>query len=149
MGFALSARVSPVWVSLSLATAPMSPAWTSGTWVWALPCSRMSEPTRSAESRGGLWTGGAGAAGRGRGSEVHDRVEDGVDTGVQEGRGGQHREDLACSHRAAQPLRQLLLGQRPLLEELLHELLVALRHHLHELLAPGLCRALLGGGEQR
>ena len=53
---ALSARVSPVWVSLSLATAPMSPAWTSAIKVGCLPCIRVRLPSRSATSRDALCT---------------------------------------------------------------------------------------------
>ena len=53
---ALSASVSPVWVSLSLATAPMSPAWISGTCVGCFPCISCRLPTRSAMSRDALCT---------------------------------------------------------------------------------------------
>ena len=38
MGALLSPSVSPVRVSFSLATAPMSPACSSGTGTWFLPC---------------------------------------------------------------------------------------------------------------
>ncbi len=44
-------RVSPVLVSLSLATAKMSPGPTSSTGFWALPSSMRSEPMRSLVSR--------------------------------------------------------------------------------------------------
>ena len=92
-GCALSASVSPVCVSLSLATAPMSPAWISGTWVWALPCSSRSEPTRSAESRVVLWTAESDLQRPGVDAEQADasgvRVDDGLeDEGRQRRVGG-------------------------------------------------------------
>ena len=46
-----SARVSLVWVSLSLATAPRSPARSSVTPCWVLPCITVSAPSRSLQSR--------------------------------------------------------------------------------------------------
>ena len=46
-GSPLSPSVSPVSVSLSLATAPRSPAWSSGTCVWVFPCSTSGAPRRS------------------------------------------------------------------------------------------------------
>ncbi len=47
----LSPSVSPVCVSFSLATAPMSPACSSGTCTWALPSSTSRCPNRSAAPR--------------------------------------------------------------------------------------------------
>ena len=47
---------SLVWVSFSFATAPRSPARSSGTCVWVLPCSTSRWPRRSLESRVWLWT---------------------------------------------------------------------------------------------
>ena len=46
-GASLEARVSPVEVSASLATAPMSPATTSSAGSWALPRTVSRWPTRS------------------------------------------------------------------------------------------------------
>ena len=89
------------------------------------------------------------AAVRGRRQELHDRVEHLVHAHVQERRDRQHGVDPAGADRGPEPLRELLLRQRALLEELLHQLFVALGHHLHELLAPGLGRVRLGGGDLR
>ena len=44
---------------------------------------------------------------------------------------------LPGQHADAQPAHEVRLGEGALVEELLHQVLVALRHHLHELLAPG------------
>ena len=52
---ALSPSVSQVSVSLSLATAPRSPALISGTFVCVLPCSSVTCPSRSWLSRVLLW----------------------------------------------------------------------------------------------
>ena len=52
----LSARVSLVSVSFNFATAPMSPAVSSGTVVGVLPCMTLRWPMRSPASRVRLWT---------------------------------------------------------------------------------------------
>ena len=53
---ALSHNTSFVCVSFSFATAPMSPAFSSGTCVCVLPCSTSRWPSRSGASRVRLWT---------------------------------------------------------------------------------------------
>jgi len=49
-------RVSPVLVSLSLGTAPMSPGASSGTWTSSLPCMTARPPSRSEALRTGFLT---------------------------------------------------------------------------------------------
>ena len=49
-------RVPPVRLSLSLGTAPMSPACSSVTWIISLPCITDSPPSRSVVSRAPLAT---------------------------------------------------------------------------------------------
>ena len=48
--------------------------------------------------------------------------------------------------RVAQAPHELVVGQRALLEELLHQALVGLRHHLHELVAPAWAAAFASSG---
>ena len=50
-GFSRDESVSPVSVAASLATAPISPAWSSPIGSWSLPWSRRSWPIRSSSSR--------------------------------------------------------------------------------------------------
>ena len=94
----------------------------------------------------GIDPGGLAAVHRG-GQHVHDRVQDRLHGHVPPGGAGQDREDPAREHRLAQAAHEVLLGQRALVEEGLHEVLVALGHHLHQLLAPRPRRLLDLGGE--
>ncbi len=53
-GFSRADSVSPVSVAASLATAPISPAWSSPIGSWSLPCRSSSWPIRSSSSRFGV-----------------------------------------------------------------------------------------------
>ena len=86
------------------------------------------------------------AAVGGRGKELDDRVQQRVDADVAHRGGGEHGEDAAGEHRLAQPAHEVFLGQGALVEELLDQVLVALRDHLDELLAPARGRLLDLGG---
>ena len=188
----LSARTSLVCVSFSLATAPRSPALSSGTCVCVLPWSASRWPRRSGASRVALLTVvsdftrarddaqhrdatgerigdrlpderrvrrrvgrlrrrlGAVLADRaelalgGRRRVAHDRIEQRLHAGGMERRGAQQRVELAGHRRRSQAADQLLLGERALGEERLHQLLVGLGDHLDQLLA-----RMLGGVDQR
>ena len=97
-------------------------------------------PVRFAEADGGA----ALARMRNRlGQEIQDRFAADV---VQPAR-GQHRKQPVLTHRFAQSLLQVLDGQRSLLEKLLHQRVVALGHHLHQLLVPFARRVGEFGGD--
>ena len=62
---------------------------------------------------------------------------------------GRTGKTLPAATASRSPFASCSSDERALLEELLQEILVGLRHRLHELLAPGLRRVLLRGGDVR
>ncbi len=92
MGCALSHSVSPVWVSFSLATAPRSPAWISGTGVWVLPSSSSRWPSALGDVAGRVVDRGVGLERPGVDAEEADaagvRVGHGLEDEGGEGRVG-------------------------------------------------------------
>ncbi len=68
-----------------------------------------------------------------RGGEVVDHeVQDEVGADIVQGGSAQHREEPHLPDRRPQAFRQAFRGQRSLFEELLHQGVIALRHHLDE-----------------
>ncbi len=195
-GRSLAVSVSPVFDTLSLATAPMSPQISFSVELPVFPWSWSSEPVRSVSSTLGfhtvlseesvplatlssemrpldgslsvLNTSAASRLGRialdldrlaaevpGREHAAVGRRRRVVVQRVEERRGAdavesrRHRDGqhLALRDRAPQAGEEVLVGERSLLEELLHQGLVALGHRLDQLAAPFLDRVLGVGGD--
>ena len=193
----LSASTSLVSVSFSLATAPMSPAFSSVTCVCCLPCSTSRWPRRSCASlvsvedrRVGLQraaddaehrdaagerrrrrssrrtrrrarrrrprraVGSPAPRGDGRERPLGRRrqvgqhgVEQRLHADVEAAGGGQQREDLAGEGRLRSPATRSSCESVPGLEELLHQGVVGLGHHLDQRVARGLRGVGVAGGD--
>jgi hypothetical protein len=94
----------------------------------------------------GLGIDGLDRPGHDRRREVlDDGIEDRRRAPVEGGRGAEDRHHGAAEHALAQPALELLLGEGLPFQVLGHQLVVGLRHRLHQLLAqPIHVRAELG-----